>query len=54
MLSLALLGTALLSSPPVALVLLALQYPVRDGLTVLLMNHYRSRGGRVLAVGAGA
>jgi hypothetical protein len=54
MLSLALLGTALLSPPPVALVLLALQYPVRDGLTIFLMNHYRSRGSRALVAGAGA
>lgn len=43
LLSLILLGVALLTPPPVALALLALQYPVRDGLTVLLMNRYRVR-----------
>lgn len=52
MLSLVCLAAALLSSPPVALVLLALQYPIRDGLTVLLMSYYRERGyARVLARG---
>jgi O-antigen/teichoic acid export membrane protein len=43
MLSLVCLTAALLSPPPVALVLLALQYPVRDGLTVVLMSYYRER-----------
>lgn len=36
-----LLGSALVSQPPVALVLLALQYPLRDGLSVLLMERFR-------------
>jgi hypothetical protein len=37
------LVAALLSRPAVALVLLALQYPIRDGLSVLLMDRYRRR-----------
>ena len=41
--SLVLLGTALVSPPPIALVLLALQYPLRDGLSVWLMARYRRR-----------
>jgi O-antigen/teichoic acid export membrane protein len=43
LLSLACLTAALLSPQPIALVLLALQYPIRDGLTVLLMHYYRTR-----------
>ncbi|WP_221794539.1 hypothetical protein [Aquisediminimonas sediminicola] len=39
--SLILLGGALASPPATALVLLALQYPLRDGLSVLLMAYYR-------------
>lgn len=39
--SLVLLTAALLSPPVVALPLLALQYPVRDGLTTILMSRYR-------------
>lgn len=39
--SVVLLVAALLSRPTVALVLLALQYPLRDGLSVLLMDRYR-------------
>lgn len=41
--SLLLLGLALISSPSIALVLLALQYPVRDGLSVALLAGYRRR-----------
>ncbi len=37
----ALMGLALLVSWPLALILLALQYPLRDGLSVLIMNHMR-------------
>ena len=44
MASLILLGCALASPPATALVLLALQYPLRDGLSVLLMAHYRAAG----------
>ena len=35
------LGVALASRQPIALILLALQYPLRDGLSVLLMDRYR-------------
>jgi hypothetical protein len=41
--SLALLGAALVSPPAVALILLALQYPFRDGFSVLLMDRFRRR-----------
>lgn len=41
--SLMLLGGALLSPPATALILLALQYPLRDGLSVWLMDRYRRR-----------
>lgn len=41
--SLVLLFAALLSPKPLALILLALQYPLRDGLSVLLMHRYRVR-----------
>lgn len=54
MLSLILLGTALLSPPLPALALLALQYPVRDGLTIFLMNRYRVRAHRFQAMAGGA
>jgi hypothetical protein len=53
LLSLILLGAALVSPPPVALILLALQYPVRDGSTIFLMNYYRSRDRRSLALQGG-
>ena len=43
MLSLVLLATALVSPMHVALILLALQYPLRDGMTVMLMARYRSK-----------
>jgi uncharacterized membrane protein YqaE (UPF0057 family) len=43
--SVILLAAALLSPPVMALVLLGLQYPLRDGLSVLLMDRYRRRGG---------
>jgi hypothetical protein len=43
--SLLFLGAALVSEPQVALVLLALQYPVRDGLSTLLLARYRARSG---------
>ncbi|RVT39907.1 lipopolysaccharide biosynthesis protein [Sphingobium algorifonticola] len=43
--SLILLTVALGSPPMLALILLALQYPVRDGLSVLLMDRYRRSGG---------
>ena len=35
-----------LSRPAVALLLLALQYPLRDGLSVLLLDRYRRGAGR--------
>lgn len=41
--SIVFLLAALVSRPAVALVLLALQYPLRDGLSVLLMDRYRRR-----------
>ena len=41
--SLFLLTAALVSREPVALVLLALQYPLRDGLSTLLMARFRKR-----------
>jgi hypothetical protein len=41
--SLVLLGAALASPPAVALILLALQYPFRDGISVLLMDRFRKR-----------
>jgi hypothetical protein len=53
LLSLICLGAALLSAQPVALVLLALQYPLRDGLTVMLMHYYRNRPAPV-ALSAGS
>lgn len=43
LLSLVCLAAALMSSRPIALVLLAIQYPIRDGFTVALMSHYRQR-----------
>lgn len=43
--SLLLLVAALLSRPAVALLLLALQYPLRDGLSVLLLDRYRRGAG---------
>lgn len=42
--SLVLLGSAMISPRSVALVLLALQYPLRDGLSALLMDRYRRAG----------
>jgi hypothetical protein len=41
--SLIVLGVALASPPYAALPLLALQYPLRDGLSTWLMAHYRHR-----------
>lgn len=51
--SVILLGTALMSPPMLALALLALQYPVRDGLTIFLMNRYRVRARSVEAMAGG-
>lgn len=42
--SLVLMGSALLSPVALALILLALQYPLRDGLSVWLMDRARRRG----------
>lgn len=53
MLSLVCLAVALLSPPPVALVLLALQYPIRDALTVVLMSYYRQRGAAAILARGG-